>query len=128
MGAGPLPVRRFLRGRAGKTPVRSLLHQESIPDARRADSARNRADCAVRALFTLMGDFRMNRSNLMNHLARFRPAAALIALALALQSQQAFARWSPAPAQKPSGAKAGSDRKSTRLNSSHLGISYAVFC
>jgi len=44
----------------------------------------------------------------MNHLARFRPAAALIALALALQSQQAFARWSPAPAQKPSGAKAGS--------------------
>src|SRR5258705_6052847 len=25
-------------------------------------------------------------------------------------------------------AKAGSDRKSTRLNSSHLGISYAVFC
>src|SRR5438045_7578637 len=27
------------------------------------------------------------------------------------------ARWSPGP-----------DRKSTRLNSSHLGISYAVFC
>src|SRR5262245_64684264 len=24
--------------------------------------------------------------------------------------------------------RAGSDRKSTRLNSSHLGISYAVFC
>src|SRR5438045_6574748 len=24
--------------------------------------------------------------------------------------------------------KAGADRKSTRLNSSHLGISYAVFC
>src|ERR1039458_9269553 len=32
---------------------------------------------------------------------------------------------------KPSGgvvAIAGPDRKSTRLNSSHLGISYAVFC
>src|SRR5262245_43959402 len=26
------------------------------------------------------------------------------------------------------GSNAGSDRKSTRLNSSHLGISYAVFC
>src|SRR5262245_63804235 len=26
------------------------------------------------------------------------------------------------------GAGAGLDRKSTRLNSSHLGISYAVFC
>src|SRR5205814_6251316 len=25
-------------------------------------------------------------------------------------------------------AEAGTDRKSTRLNSSHLGISYAVFC
>src|SRR5499426_4668020 len=27
-----------------------------------------------------------------------------------------------------SGTRPGSDRKSTRLNSSHLGISYAVFC
>src|SRR5437899_4227091 len=26
------------------------------------------------------------------------------------------------------GAASGGDRKSTRLNSSHLGISYAVFC
>src|SRR5262245_65183024 len=26
------------------------------------------------------------------------------------------------------GARRGRDRKSTRLNSSHLGISYAVFC
>src|ERR1035441_8823371 len=28
----------------------------------------------------------------------------------------------------PSGSGAVTDRKSTRLNSSHLGISYAVFC
>src|SRR5947199_7392691 len=28
----------------------------------------------------------------------------------------------------PSGAGGAGDRKSTRLNSSHLGISYAVFC
>src|SRR6266498_499359 len=53
MGAGPLPVWRFVRGRAGKTPVRSLLHQKSITDARCADSARNSADCALRALFSL---------------------------------------------------------------------------
>src|SRR5438045_7848700 len=28
----------------------------------------------------------------------------------------------------PPGSRCGRDRKSTRLNSSHLGISYAVFC
>src|SRR5436853_4812925 len=28
----------------------------------------------------------------------------------------------------PAGPERGGDRKSTRLNSSHLGISYAVFC
>src|SRR5438045_4625443 len=52
---------------------------------------------------------------------------------------QPFARRKPArrcgaapppAAGLPRGAAAGSprDRKSTRLNSSHLGISYAVFC
>src|SRR5947199_7649170 len=30
--------------------------------------------------------------------------------------------------QKTSALRGGLDRKSTRLNSSHLGISYAVFC
>src|SRR5437899_9448305 len=43
------------------------------------------------------------------------------------------ARAGPAPARlrSPSAAvlqRSGLDRKSTRLNSSHLGISYAVFC
>src|SRR5437899_9396614 len=32
------------------------------------------------------------------------------------------------PATDPSTIKLNQDRKSTRLNSSHLGISYAVFC
>src|SRR5262245_64313867 len=36
------------------------------------------------------------------------------------------AAWSLAASAMPSSY--GSDRKSTRLNSSHLGISYAVFC
>src|SRR5262245_62975330 len=34
----------------------------------------------------------------------------------------------PALAQADVGVAIGADRKSTRLNSSHLGISYAVFC
>src|SRR5205814_7109769 len=33
-----------------------------------------------------------------------------------------------APGPRARRARAGTDRKSTRLNSSHLGISYAVFC
>src|SRR5262245_63846515 len=32
------------------------------------------------------------------------------------------------PENRGKGASLGRDRKSTRLNSSHLGISYAVFC
>src|SRR5205814_7932636 len=32
------------------------------------------------------------------------------------------------PSPSRSSARPGRDRKSTRLNSSHLGISYAVFC
>src|SRR5690349_23872911 len=35
-------------------------------------------------------------------------------------------RWSGR--RGPAGAAAGEDRKSTRLNSSHVEISYAVFC
>src|ERR1035438_4979403 len=40
--------------------------------------------------------------------------------------------WTPARRfslfRAPVPARSGADRKSTRLNSSHLGISYAVFC
>src|SRR5258705_11125192 len=34
----------------------------------------------------------------------------------------------PGPGAAPEGVTTRADRKSTRLNSSHLGISYAVFC
>src|SRR5262245_63917449 len=37
-------------------------------------------------------------------------------------------RAGPAAARAATAPAAGADRKSTRLNSSHLGISYAVFC
>src|SRR5262245_64350408 len=42
----------------------------------------------------------------------------------------ASARWCPSsmPAPPSSPRLSSPDRKSTRLNSSHLGISYAVFC
>src|SRR5438477_10553909 len=36
------------------------------------------------------------------------------------------ARWPPCP--PPGPWRSSSDRKSTRLNSSHMSISYAVFC
>src|SRR5688572_32363384 len=37
-------------------------------------------------------------------------------------------RHGPTPSWPKSGSPAGTDRKSTRLNSSHSQISYAVFC
>src|SRR5205814_10488682 len=45
----------------------------------------------------------------------------------ALRGRGLALRSSRAPA-GPRGPTVGQDRKSTRLNSSHLGISYAVFC
>src|SRR5690625_6530692 len=41
---------------------------------------------------------------------------------------RAWAARSTIPAGAPSGPESRSDRKSTRLNSSHVAISYAVFC
>src|SRR5262245_11736920 len=111
MGAGPLPVWRFVRGRAGKTPVRSLLHQKSVADARCADPARNCADCALRTLFALKsGHFGgiMNRSKLMNYPIRFGLAAALVVLACAPLGSQIFAQTPPATTQNPSGDKVNS--------------------
>src|SRR5262245_63053641 len=39
-----------------------------------------------------------------------------------------FVRWLRRPESLTHLGEGGLDRKSTRLNSSHLGISYAVFC
>src|SRR5207249_11134046 len=44
------------------------------------------------------------------------------------QPDRGAARSRIGPAQPPGGETAGRDRKSTRLNSSHVSISYAVFC
>src|SRR5947199_6052785 len=54
----------------------------------------------------------------------YRAALALRPTATARDNERLTKRMS-----MPRGARAGfEDRKSTRLNSSHLGISYAVFC
>src|SRR5262249_37639569 len=111
MGAGPLPVWRFVRGRARKTPVRPLLHQEPIADARCADSARNSADCALRAFLALKrAPFEgiMNRSKLMNSPVRFGLAAAPMVLGVALLGHKVFGQPPAATAQTPSGAGANS--------------------
>src|SRR5437899_11165999 len=49
--------------------------------------------------------------------------------AIALRARAHLLRAARSPrAADPGAAARGEDRKSTRLNSSHLGISYAVFC
>src|SRR5262245_64316105 len=56
------------------------------------------------------------RSTLFPYTTLFRsPGAAVLPIRVAGWQRDAAGRWSI-------------DRKSTRLNSSHLGISYAVFC
>src|SRR5262245_62089072 len=101
MGAGPLPLRRFAGGRAGKTSVRPLLHQKSITDARRSHPARNGAHCALRAFLALKrrccSEEYMNISKLMSHMGRFGLAGALIVSTCAIQRPQVFAQ-TPAPA------------------------------
>src|SRR2546426_3879693 len=44
------------------------------------------------------------------------------------RARDARARLAGGPARPPRPVQVGRDRKSTRLNSSHLVISYAVFC
>src|SRR5438045_8301817 len=45
-----------------------------------------------------------------------------------LRIQRSYRRASPPTVRRKKTSRARQDRKSTRLNSSHLGISYAVFC
>src|SRR5690606_42028528 len=71
---------------------------------------------------------RLPRSTLFPYTTLFRSAFSMM-LALALLSSRCMVCCSPSP---PNGwaiaARAMTDRKSTRLNSSHVKISYAVFC
>src|SRR5256885_6151502 len=70
------------------------------------------------------------RSTLFPYTTLFRSALVLLALVLqACQRDEATAPQLPRPrAQAAAGSECAKDRKSTRLNSSHLVISYAVFC
>src|SRR5262245_48100207 len=107
MGAGLLPVRRFNRGRDGKTQIRPLLHQKSIADARPPHPARNGAHCALRAFFALRLLFGgiMNGSKLMDYTERAALAIAMAILACAGGGWRVLAQTPPDATQKTSGAR-----------------------
>src|SRR5262245_52572047 len=118
MGAGLLPVRRFNRGRDGKTQIRPLLHQKSIADARPPHPARNGAHCALRASFALklrrlFGGI-MNRSKLMDYTERAGLAAAMVLLACAGGGWRVSAQTPPDATQKPSGARISGEKAHSR--------------
>src|SRR5690606_29675873 len=54
------------------------------------------------------------------------PVSTLSSVRAPPQTQPVSSAWTPGSSQRPS--RAAQDRKSTRLNSSHVKISYAVFC
>src|SRR5262249_27859432 len=109
VGAGTLPVRRFDRGRDGKTQIRPLLHQKSIADARPPHPARNSAHCALRAFFALkvrrlFGEI-MNGSKLMDYTERAGLATAMVVLACAGGAWRVSAQTPPGATQKQNGAR-----------------------
>src|SRR5207245_9637519 len=65
------------------------------------------------------------RSTLFPYTTLFR---SYLTLDLACRRQRRLGFSIPSSRQNPPGAGSGLDRKSTRLNSSHGSISYAVFC
>src|SRR5471030_3375528 len=74
----------------------------------------SRRQCFVLFLFFFLMIRRPPRSTLFPYTTLFRSAAARV-------------QWMGCRCRRSS-STFNSDRKSTRLNSSHLGISYAVFC
>src|SRR5258705_9020806 len=68
------------------------------------------------------------RSTLFPYTTLFRSTRACPSCPGALPSDGASAKSPPTEPNEQAAQPDGRDRKSTRLNSSHLGISYAVFC
>src|SRR3712207_7932264 len=72
------------------------------------------------------------RSTLFPYTTLFRSPSTVTALATSRPPGRSAAQQvssSPSPVRPPpTNTASGSDRKSTRLNSSHANISYAVFC
>src|SRR6266516_7330179 len=56
------------------------------------------------------------------------PRSTLFPYTTLFRSRQRGGPWSPSGPGEGDGPRRGGDRKSTRLNSSHRTISYAVFC
>src|SRR2546426_2778807 len=69
------------------------------------------------------------RSTLFPYTTLFRSQVVILQVAVAILVQHVTALRTRCLSDENAGErKAGRDRKSTRLNSSHLVISYAVFC
>src|SRR3712207_7236440 len=68
------------------------------------------------------------RSTLFPYTTLFRSTRMRISSCLNVQLIAQGSRFPAAGERIGSRSRAGSDRKSTRLNSSHANISYAVFC
>src|SRR5256885_11676852 len=81
------------------------------------------------AFFFFLMIRRPPRSTLFPYTTLFRSDADF-GLHLTLTSERVYLRWGPVAPKNavPSLVDENGDRKSTRLNSSHLVISYAVFC
>src|SRR2546426_5848214 len=68
------------------------------------------------------------RSTLFPYTTLFRSRAGATSRMLGRNHVHTLASAGGAPAPRRPAARTATDRKSTRLNSSHLVISYAVFC
>src|SRR3712207_7333946 len=68
------------------------------------------------------------RSTLFPYTTLFRSLCSVLALEAVRKVTGWDAGYPPDDSRSPRGIAARKDRKSTRLNSSHANISYAVFC
>src|SRR3712207_8697794 len=68
------------------------------------------------------------RSTLFPYTTLFRSALALVLGGRGAPGRRDQVRAGPVCLTQPHTVQTGKDRKSTRLNSSHANISYAVFC
>src|SRR5205814_7953521 len=82
------------------------------------------------ALFPTLAEYQPVYSPLLFYLLLDYDCVQIVSLSRSRSTfRRTTSRWCVSPVNLPVGYGAfATDRKSTRLNSSHLGISYAVFC
>src|SRR5438128_7370065 len=84
--------------------------------------------CPIPSIFSFLMIRRPPRSTLFPYTTLFRSSLARCATSILPGRAPPTRNYDAVHDQHPGGAGVGSDRKSTRLNSSHGSISYAVFC